>query len=345
MKNLPSSRPAVPCRYLRSAAHIAPLAAALAFVNVTTAAESASAPDKNLAKSEVVSLQNFVVTGSNIRRLDMEKVVPITVIDPDAMAARHAAMTQAQARLRADLTAARLDALIVIGDDQEELFDHSNMPAIGLFQGASIRNAQGTPAHDAMGRARSRFLEAGGAVEYPCEAGLARHLIEYLQDHDFDIAVSGSIPPGKAEGHAYSYIHKFCMDGPPVPIVPVFLNAYYPPNQPTPRRCHALGAALARAIAAFPGDARVGVMASGGLSHFVVDESFDRDIISALEHQDAEFFRNAPLHKLRSGSSEIRNWICLAGAVETLRLDWVSYVPGYRTPALTGTGLCFASFR
>ena len=26
-------------------------------------------------------------------------------------------------------------------------------------------------------------------------------------------------------------------------------------------------------------------------------------------------------------------------------LDWVSYTPGYRTPALTGTGLCFASFR
>jgi hypothetical protein len=26
-------------------------------------------------------------------------------------------------------------------------------------------------------------------------------------------------------------------------------------------------------------------------------------------------------------------------------MDWVSYTPGYRTPALTGTGLCFASFR
>ncbi|MEO6244237.1 MAG: TonB-dependent receptor [Opitutaceae bacterium] len=42
------------------------------------------------AVDEVVSLQNFVVTGSNIKRLDMEKVVPITVIDQDAMAARQA---------------------------------------------------------------------------------------------------------------------------------------------------------------------------------------------------------------------------------------------------------------
>ncbi len=41
-------------------------------------------------KDEVVSLQNFVVTGSNIKRLDMEKVVPITVLDQDAMIARNA---------------------------------------------------------------------------------------------------------------------------------------------------------------------------------------------------------------------------------------------------------------
>ena len=49
--------------------------------------------------------------------------------------------------------------------------------------------------------------------------------------------------------------------------------------------------------------------------------------------------------KLMSGSSEMRNWICLAGALGPLAMEWVSYVPGYRTPALSGTGLCFASFR
>jgi 3-O-methylgallate 3,4-dioxygenase len=31
--------------------------------------------------------------------------------------------------------------------------------------------------------------------------------------------------------------------------------------------------------------------------------------------------------------------------VGSLDLVWSSYVPGYRTPALSGTGLCFASFR
>ena len=86
-------------------------------------------------------------------------------------------------------------------------------------------------------------------------------------------------------------------------------------------------------------------MASGGLSHFVVDEAFDHAVIEALRQKDTAFFRNAPLTKLMSGSSEMRNWICLAGTLGQLEMHWVSYVPGYRTPALSGTGLCFASFR
>ena len=68
-------------------------------------------------------------------------------------------------------------------------------------------------------------------------------------------------------------------------------------------------------------------------------------VIDALRRKDANFFRNAPLTKLMSGSSEIRNWICLAGAAMPLDMVWSSYVPGYRTPALSGTGLTFASFR
>ncbi len=113
----------------------------------------------------------------------------------------------------------------------------------------------------------------------------------------------------------------------------------------SPTRCVALGEALRRAVEAFPGDARIGVMASGGLSHFIVDEAFDHALIDALRRKDAAFFRNAPLTKLMSGSSEMRNWICLAGTLGSMEMQWVSYVPGYRTPALSGTGLCFASFR
>jgi hypothetical protein len=33
------------------------------------------------------------------------------------------------------------------------------------------------------------------------------------------------------------------------------------------------------------------------------------------------------------------------GAVPDLALDWISYVPAYRSRALTGVGLCFAHWR
>jgi 3-O-methylgallate 3,4-dioxygenase len=243
---------------------------------------------------------------------------------------RHGDMTAAMARLRDDVAAARLDALIVVGDDQEELFHHDNMPAIGIYYGGTIRG-------------RLPYQKEIVEADYPCDATLARHLIAALQQDGFDLSVMRSLTEGRREGHAFSFIHRFYLpDG--VPIVPVFLNAYYPPNQPSPARCVALGEALRRAIGAFPGDARIGVIASGGLSHFVVDEAFDHALIEALRRKDAEFFRNAPLTKLMSGSSEMRNWICLAGTLGSLEMQWVSYVPGYRTPALSGTGLCFASF-
>jgi len=266
-------------------------------------------------------------------------------IEASALRQRHANVQAAIARLRDDIAAARLDALIVIGDDQEELFDHTNMPAIGVYYGETIPNAQATPASAPLDRARMRFQEAGGDVDYPCHAPLARHLIAALQDDGFDLSAMARTAPGKFEGHAISYAHKFLMGAVPIPVVPVFLNAYYPPNQPSPARCLALGEAIRRAIDEFDPEQRIGVLASGGLSHFVVDEPFDKAVIDAFRSHDLGFFRNAPLHKLMSGSSEIRNWICLAGAVAALDLDWVSYSPGYRTPALTGTGLCFASFR
>jgi len=61
-----------------------------------------------------------------------------------------------------------------------------------------------------------------------------------------------------------------------IPIVPLVVNTYYPPNQPTPRRCFALGSAVRKAIESFTLDFRVGILASGGLSHFTVDEELDQ---------------------------------------------------------------------
>ena len=60
---------------------------------------------------------------------------------------------------------------------------------------------------------------------------------------------------------------------------------------------------------------------------------------------DETALQSLPRKKLNSGSSEIRMWITVGGAVEHLDLSWSHYVPGYRTPAGSGTGLGFAVFQ
>jgi aromatic ring-opening dioxygenase catalytic subunit (LigB family) len=142
-----------------------------------------------------------------------------------------------------------------------------------------------------------------------------------------------------------AYVHRHVLDPQrPVPVVPVFLNTYYEPNRPSPRRCYRFGQAIRAAIENFPGQERIGVLASGGLSHFLVDEDLDRAILKALADKDTHFLQNLPWNKLHAGSSEILNWVALAGALEPLDLTWFEYVPGYRTPAGTGTGLSFATW-
>jgi hypothetical protein len=137
-------------------------------------------------------------------------------------------------------------------------------------------------------------------------------------------------------------IHHRYLHGAPVPIIPIFLNTYNPPNQPTPKRCVALGKAIGELVASFPDDLRVGIMASGGMSHFRVEEDLDLSIFDAIKRQDLDFLAALKPCRLLAGSSEIRNWIVAAAAATHLTMTWSAYIPAYRTLALSGTGLGFA---
>jgi 3-O-methylgallate 3,4-dioxygenase len=61
----------------------------------------------------------------------------------------------------------------------------------------------------------------------------------------------------------------------PFPIVPVLVNTFYPPNQPMPKRCYALGRMIGRAIRSWDRKLKVAACGSGGLTHFAIDEAFD----------------------------------------------------------------------
>jgi hypothetical protein len=268
------------------------------------------------------------------------------LITPAAIAERYRRTQAAMDRQRDEIRGAELDALIIVGDDQHELFPPHHNPAIAIYYGETIRNIAARtdlPADDWYHRAQQRRREDGADVEYPVHAELGLHLIKGLSERNFDVNAINKLTPGQSEGHAYSFIHRRYLRGYPLPIVPIFINTYYDPNQPTPERCIELGKAIGTLIESFPDDIRVGFLASGGLSHFVVDETLDRNVIEALRRNDVEWLANLTPKRLQAGTSEIRNWLVVAAAAaaKKMTLTWADYIPGYRTPALTGTGLGF----
>ncbi len=273
---------------------------------------------------------------------------------------QYATVRQAIARLTTDIASARLDVLVVVGDDQLELFSFANMPALAIFYGERITSGlwtsrfatyqrQGQPPAAPLSQRLQHAVAEGYTMdvhrEFASAPSFARELLASLIDQGFDVAGSGEIPPADESiglGHAYGAIVTQIMGERPIPIVPTFVNTYFPPNQPTPSRCYDLGLALHQAIETSPTDLRVGIVASGGLSHFVTDERLDRQLLTALRAGSEEQLRAIPPKLLNAGSSEIRNWIAVAAASKHLKLVWDEYIPVYRTPAGTGCGLGFA---
>jgi 3-O-methylgallate 3,4-dioxygenase len=266
---------------------------------------------------------------------------------PEVMSQRYDAAQAAMDRVADAIAAARLDVLFIVGDDQTELFRTSNNPAIAVFHGPTIRNTRREPPSPAdpwIKTARMWRHEPEADREYPVRADLAAWLTRQLCDRDFDIAAMDGLEPGQSEGHAFQFVHRRLLRGAELPVIPVILNTFDAPNQPTPRRCVALGSALRELVALWPEDLRVGVIASGGLSHFVVDEELDARVLDAIRRKDLAALATLDVAQLQAGSSEIRNWIVVGAMARDLELGPVDYIPCYRSPALTGTGLAFATW-
>jgi hypothetical protein len=263
---------------------------------------------------------------------------------PARYAAKHAACEQAIGELGRRLAAAKADVAVIIGDDQEELFLDDNMPAFSVFWGDTIMNI----APPQQGKPLGLQLSAWGYYDdqptpYPGQAALGLHLVQRLIEDGFDVAQFKRQREGVGMSHAYTFVHRRIMAS-VIPVVPVFINTYYPPNQPTIRRCYAFGRALRRAIESWDRSARVAVIASGGLSHFVVDEQLDRALLTALDKKDEAAITSLPEARLRSGNSELKNWAALGAAVEHFTMEVLDYVPVYRSEAGTGCAMAFATW-
>jgi protocatechuate 4,5-dioxygenase beta chain len=243
--------------------------------------------------------------------------------------------------LGAQIAAYRPDALIFIGDDQEDMFNPSNNPALCIYTGERV-----------WGTSAPRYLKQppeSTRIEVPVHVALAQHLLKSLLHRGFDVASSSFMQPlgrhpERGVSHMLALPYPRLVPALNVPVIPIFLNAYYPP-QPTARRCWELGVAIADILRSRP--ERVAICASGGMSHDPhgpragwIDEPLDRWVLERIASN-----RGAELQSLftfdsdtlRGGTGELRAWVSAAGACQ-----WPATVVDYMPIHHVKTGVGFA---
>jgi 2,3-dihydroxyphenylpropionate 1,2-dioxygenase len=217
----------------------------------------------------------------------------------------------------------RPDAILFFGSDHVETFSVTCVPTFAIIAGS---------------RAIARF--AGREHTLPVHRDLAEDILDKLVvDHNFDLAYSED-----AElGHAFSIPFEYVIGGRNIPVVPFFTNVYMPPL-PTPRRCAALGHAVAEIVRGRK--ERVAVIASGGMSHFPgtrkylhPEFDFDRWLVSQFETGNADALLNMTGTQLDEvGNTEMLNWATMFGAIGPQEGELIDYIPTWHH------GLCMMRF-
>lgn len=221
-------------------------------------------------------------------------------------------------RLGARLRAARPDIVVEIAPDHWSNFFIDNLPNVCIGIGTEHL---GPP---------EPFMQGFGHTTLAGEPEFARHLLETALAAGFEPSVS----------HRLALDHGFCIPlwrmelEPLPPIVPIVINSLEPP-MPTIARCIAWGNLIAAAVAAFPGDVRVAVLASGGLSHSIgeatmgaIDESFDAGCIRAFEaggERAVVDYLDRALPAAGNGSHEVRNWVAAHAAAGSRGFELIAY--------------------
>lgn len=244
--------------------------------------------------------------------------------------------------LRQQLEAYRPDAVIFVGDDQEDMFDQRCNPAMCLFTGEEV-----------WGSAAPFYIDqppADSRIHLPVHQELSTYLLGAMLEEGFDMASTSVMKPlgrhpERGTSHMIVYPAQRLLPKLDVPIIPLYLNCYFPPL-PTARRCWQVGQTLAKLLANRP--ERVAIYASGGLSHDPVgpragwiDEPLDRwilDRIATNRGADLQNLFTVDSATMRGGTGETRAWIVAAGACQW-KGEVVDYIPAHH--AKTGLGFAY----
>ncbi len=204
------------------------------------------------------------------------------------------------------------DVILFFGADHVETFSVSCIPSFAVVAG---------------NRAIAKF--AGREHNLPIHREMAEDILDKLVvDHSFDMAYSED-----AElGHAFSVPFEYVIGKRNIPVIPFFTNVYVPPL-PTPRRCEALGKAIAEIVKGRK--ERVAIIASGGMSHFPgtskylhPEFDFDRWLVSQFENGNADALLNMTGTQLDEvGNTEMLNWAVMFGAIGAMQGELIDYIP------------------
>jgi AmmeMemoRadiSam system protein B len=204
------------------------------------------------------------------------------------------------------------DVIVFFGSDHVETFSVTCIPTFAIIAG---------------NRAVAKF--AGKEYDLPVHREMAEDLLNKLVvEKNFDIAYSED-----AElGHAFAVPFEYVIGKRNIPIIPFFTNVYVPPL-PTPKRCAALGRAIADIIKGRK--ERVAVVASGGMSHFpgttkylAPEFDFDRWLVAQFEAGNTDALLNMTGTQLDEvGNTEMLNWATMFGAIGPQEGELVDYIP------------------
>lgn len=209
------------------------------------------------------------------------------------------------------LAALRPDVWVTVSNDHAQQFFLDCAPPFVFHVGAE---------------ARGSF--AGKDFHYPIASELSYALVRGLYRLGFDPAFSSTAAVDYALGIPLTHL------GVDAPLVPLFVNAYLPP-QPAIERCYAYGQAIAGSLAAL--GVRSVVVASGGMSHFPgteryahPDTAFDQALLASISRGNLKAlagFSEAQLDA--SGNIELRCWAVAAGMLGERKPDVLEFNPSW----------------
>ncbi len=241
-------------------------------------------------------------------------------------------MFDAYAPVREWLQTRAVDTLVVFYNDHLNHFQFDAYPTFALGVADSMPIAD----------------EGSGPRKLPAVPGnvdLGWHVANRLVADEFDITVCQQM----ALDHGVMSVLPLLGEPPwPLKVVPVNVNVLREP-MPTPRRCWRIGESVGRAIRSFPGDSRVVVMATGGLSHQLhgkdfgfVNPEWDKRFMDLLETGPAPLVEATHEDYMARGgaeSVEMMIWLAMRGSLDGTVGPLRRVQRHYWAPMLTGYGL------